>query len=192
MVSAGVGGSVVLTLLASLSFGSSEPLLAGEACLEAEPGGYRMSNFLAPVPCTLAGAEVLSTERLRALVARESTLLVDVLPSPRRPQGLPDGAIWQPHVRRNIPGSAWLPNTGFGVLPLEEESYLRQNLERLTGGDKAHRLVIYCKANCWMSWNVARRAVSWGYTAVSWYPCGTDGWEASGLPLTVSVPVPFR
>ena len=163
---------------------------AGEECVPDEPTDYRMSDFRTPVPCTLAGATVVSTEALRRRIERDSPLLVDVLPSPRRPQGLAAGTLWLPQARRNIPGTVWLPNTGFGELPVEEENYLRTNLERLTGGDRSRAIVFYCLAECWMSWNVARRAVRWGYTSVIWYPDGTDGWGAAGLPLAESSPVP--
>ena len=149
-----------------------------------------MSDFRTPVPCTLAGATVVSTEALRLRLERDPPLLVDVLPSPRRPEGLAEGTLWLPPVRSNIPGTVWLPNTGFGELPVEEEAYLRTNLERLTGGDRARSIVFYCLAECWMSWNAARRAVEWGYGSVIWYPDGTDGWEAAGLPLAESSPVP--
>ena len=163
---------------------------AGEDCVTGEPPGYRMSDFRTPVPCTLAGATVVSTDALRRMIERGSPLLVDVLPSPRRPEGLSEDAPWLPPVRRNIPGTVWLPNTGFGELPVEEERYLRANLERLTGGDRSRRVVFYCLADCWMSWNAARRAVAWGYASVFWYPHGTDGWESARLPLEKSSPVP--
>ena len=163
---------------------------AGEDCVPAEPSGYRMSEFRTPVPCTLAGASVVSAGELRLRIERESPLLIDVLPSPRRPEGLSEDAPWLPPARRNIPGTVWLPNTGFGELPVEEERYLRANLQRLTGGDRSRSIVFYCLADCWMSWNAARRAVAWGYTSVIWYPDGTDGWEAAGLPLVESSPVP--
>ena len=168
----------------------SRTLVAVDDCVPEEPPGYRMSEFRAPVPCTLAGATVVSTEALRLRIERAAPLLVDVLPSPRRPEGLPEGTPWLPSARHNIPGTVWLPNTGFGELPVEEETYLRANLERLTGGDRSRSLVIYCLADCWMYWNAARRAVEWGYTSVIWYPDGTDGWEAAGLPLAESSPVP--
>jgi len=165
-------------------------LAVGSECVSEEPSDYRMSEFRTPVPCTLAGATVVSTETLRRMLEEGSPLLIDVLPSPRRPEGLAEDAIWQPPARRNIPGGVWLPNTGYGVLPVEEETYLRANLARLSEGDRARRLVFYCLADCWMSWNAARRAVEWGYTSVLWYPFGSDGWEAAGLPLAESSPVP--
>ena len=50
--------------------------------------------------------------------------------------------------------------------------------------------MIYCLRDCWMSWNVAKRAISWGYSNVAWYPDGTDGWQDAGLPLSEAVPAP--
>jgi PQQ-dependent catabolism-associated CXXCW motif protein len=41
---------------------------------------------------------------------------------------------------------------------------------------------------CWMSWNAAKRAVALGYARVHWYPDGTDGWAAAGLPLAEARP----
>ncbi|MDD9981363.1 MAG: PQQ-dependent catabolism-associated CXXCW motif protein [Gammaproteobacteria bacterium] len=163
---------------------------SGEDCVAEEPSGYRMSEYRTPVPCTLTGATVVDAEALRQRIERDSPLLVDVLPSPRRPEGLAEGTPWLPPARRNIPGTIWLPNTGFGELPVEEENYLRANLVRLTRGDRSRAIVFYCLADCWMSWNAARRAVAWGYTSVIWFPRGTDEWAAAGLPLEDSSPVP--
>ena len=163
---------------------------AANMCLAEEPADYRMTDFLASVPCTLAGAAVVTTQELRELTGDASPLLIDVMPAPRKPAGLDSDALWLPPKRRSIPGAVWLPNTGFGVLPVEEENYLRANLERLSSGDRSRAMVLFCLSNCWMSWNAARRAVAWGYSAVSWYPHGSDGWEKAGLPLANVTPVP--
>ena len=185
------GASCALALGFALLAGGPPPAFATEwSCVTEEPAGYRMTDFRDPVPCALTGATVVSTEALRLRMERDSPLLVDVLPAPRRPEGLPEGTPWLPPTRRNIPGTIWLPNTGFGELPVEEETYLRTNLERLTGGDRSRSIVFYCLAQCWMSWNAARRALAWGYASVIWYPDGTDEWEAAGLPLAESSPVP--
>ncbi len=158
--------------------------------------GYRIAEFMAPVPESLPGALTLETEAVRALVEggeieRGEAVLIDVLPAPPKPEGLAPTALWMPPERRNIPGSYWLPNVGYGALSSGLEGYFRSNLERLTGGDSGRTLVIYCLADCWMSWNAARRAVQWGYTAVGWYPDGTTGWEEAGLPLETATPVPL-
>ena len=42
-----------------------------------------------------------------------------------------------------------------------------------------------------MSWNAAKRALSYGYSRVYWYPEGTDGWAAAGGELTEATPVPM-
>jgi PQQ-dependent catabolism-associated CXXCW motif protein len=51
-------------------------------------------------------------------------------------------------------------------------------------------VVVYCQADCWMSWNAAKRILAYGYSDVAWYPEGTDGWERAGLDLTESQPEP--
>ena len=70
------------------------------------------------------------------------------------------------------------------------EGYLRHGLERITGGNPAKWLVIYCRPLCWMSWNAAKRALMMGYRNVAWYPDGDEGWEAAGLPLQEAKPAP--
>ena len=48
--------------------------------------------------------------------------------------------------------------------------------------------MFFCKADCWMSWNAARRAVALGYGRVAWFPGGTDAWAAVGRALVPAVP----
>jgi hypothetical protein len=39
-----------------------------------------------------------------------------------------------------------------------------------------------------MSWNAAKRVLSYGYPNVVWYPEGTDGWQRANLPVADSQP----
>ncbi len=39
-----------------------------------------------------------------------------------------------------------------------------------------------------MSWNAAKRAISWGYANVIWFPDGTEGWAEADLPLVEGKP----
>jgi PQQ-dependent catabolism-associated CXXCW motif protein len=57
---------------------------------------------------------------------------IDVLPHPPKPQDLPAGTIWREKPRLNIPGSVWLPDTGYGTLAAATEDYLRHGLARLS------------------------------------------------------------
>jgi PQQ-dependent catabolism-associated CXXCW motif protein len=153
-----------------------------------EPPGYRMDDYRAPVPATLRGAAVLTTEQARADWERHDAVFVDVLPQPPRPAGLPASTIWRPKPRDDIPGSIWLPDTGYGALAPVMEDYFERGLEQATGGRQDRKIIFYCLASCWMSWNAAKRALALGYTSVAWYPEGTDGWAAQGLPLEARTP----
>ena len=153
-----------------------------------EPEGYRMEPYRAPVPATLEGGRVVDALEVEALYDAGEAILVDVMFRPQKPAGLKEGTIWRQPPRDNIPGSVWLPNTGYGILAEAEEAYFRTSLETVTGGDLDRPLVIYCKADCWMSWNAAKRAISYGYRAVHWFPDGTDGWDAELLPLAKAEP----
>ena len=99
-------------------------------------------------------------------------------------------ARWRPAPRSDIPGSVWLPGTGFGELAPETLRYFERGLARATANDKAKPLVFYCLANCWMSWNAAKRSLELGYTQVFWYPDGTDGWASANHPLEPREPEP--
>lgn len=158
----------------------------------AEPAGYRMDQYRAPTPTTLSGGTVVETAEVQTLLQQPGTILIDVLPHQKRPDNLPADTLWIPKVRFNLPGSVWLPDVGRGALNESVEAYFKNNLERLTGADRNRKIVIYCLADCWMSWNAAKRAIEFGYSSVSWYPGGTDDWTAAGLPTEESQPVPME
>ena len=155
-----------------------------------EPGEYRTENYRAPVPATLAGGRVLTTADAETIWRAKAGVFIDVLPRVPKPQNLPEGTVWRDKPRFNIPGSLWLPDTGYGKLAAASEDYFRQGLARASGGNSAALLVIYCQENCWMSWNAAKRAMSYGYTNVAWFPEGTEGWERALLPMEESQPAP--
>jgi len=155
-----------------------------------EPAGYRMENYRAPVPATLSGARVLTTAEAETIWRARAGVFIDVMPRAPKPPNLPAGTIWRDKPRLNIPGTVWLPDTGYGALAAATEDYLRRGIARATGGNDAVLLVIYCQADCWMSWNAAKRVLSYGYRNVAWYPVGTDGWERADLPMVESQPEP--
>lgn len=153
-----------------------------------EPDGYRMEEYRGPVPQTLQGARVASTADAEALWRSGKAVFLDVMPHTPKPADLPAGTIWRESVRKDIPGSLWLVNVGYGALSAETTAYFRDALARVSQGTKDKPLLFYCMTDCWMSWNAARRAVEWGYSSVLWYPLGADGWKEAGLPLKESRP----
>lgn len=143
---------------------------------QSEPDGYRMEAFRAPVPDTLTGATVLDDEAAHALWSTGEAAFIDVLPRAPKPENLPEGTIWREKPHLSIPGSIWLPNVGYGALHETMHAYFRAGLSAATEGDLSHPVVFFCLADCWMSWNAAKRALEYGYAAVYWYPDGADGW----------------
>ena len=150
-----------------------------------------MDEYRAPTPATLAGGTVLDTAGVQRLIGESRVVLIDVLPQQKKPDNLPANTLWIPKTRRNIPGSVWLPDVGRGALNAAVEDYFQRNLKDLTASDRDRKIVIYCLADCWMSWNAAKRAIEYGYRSVYWYPGGTDHWTAAGLPTEESQPVPM-
>jgi PQQ-dependent catabolism-associated CXXCW motif protein len=141
-----------------------------------------------PLRCTVPG--VIGTDEAETIWRSHSASFVDVLPRAPRPRDLPEGTLWRDKPRPNIPGGIWSPDTGYGELAPRIAGYLSKGLEKATNGDRARTLVVYCLADCWMSWNAAERALSLGYSDVAWYPEGTDGWLAAGIPLEDATPEP--
>ena len=103
----------------------------------AEPEAYRNDNYRAPTPKTLRGARTVSTVDAETLWRTGTAAFVDVMPHVPRPANLPAGTLWRDKPRSNIPGSIWLPDTGYGQLSAVMEGYLRAGLEQITGGDRA-------------------------------------------------------
>jgi PQQ-dependent catabolism-associated CXXCW motif protein len=154
----------------------------GAAAQVPEPDGYRLEDYRAPTPVTVPGAVVIDTQKAYTLWRAGTAKWIDVLPTPRRPQNLPLRTLWMPLPRRDIPGSLWLPDVGLGRLSSDLETHFRDQLEMSTKGQRDWPIVFYCLADCWMSWNAAKRAASWGFRRVYWYRDGIDGWEAASLP----------
>ncbi len=164
--------------------------LAARAEAPPEPADYRQDDYRAPTPATLAGATVVTTAEAAQLWHEGKTLFVDVLPHAPKPAELPAGTLWHDPPHRTIEKATWLPEVGRGTLAPETEAYFRAGLDALTGGDKARPLLLFCKRDCWMSWNAGKRAVAYGYSHVYWYPEGVDGWADAGLPMMDAEPRP--
>jgi PQQ-dependent catabolism-associated CXXCW motif protein len=164
--------------------------IALAAAAPPEPQGYRNEAYRAPTPASLKGAKVLSSAEAHALWASGSAAFIDVFPQPPRPKNLPKNVVWRDKPRYDIPGSLWLPDTGYGELAPVTLAYFVAGLKKANRGDLSRPLAFYCRRDCWMSWNAAKRALALGYKAVDWYPDGVDGWRESGFRLEVRKPEP--
>ena len=182
----------VLALVGALLGGPSNPACANPNNNDLfNEDGYRKDQYRAPTPDSAPGATTLTAAQLKELLDRgeKKMGLVDVLPVPPRPADLAADTLWTPPTHHNIPRSLWLPDAGQPVLSPALEQYFKQGLDKADGGDKAVPVVIYCREECWMSWNAAKRASLWGYR-IYWYPGGIEQWSRAGYPLTDSKPEP--
>src|SRR5260370_6120166 len=114
----------------------------------AEPPDYRTDDYRAPVPATVAGGRAIATDAAERLWREKRAVFVDVLPAPRRPEGLRPGALWKPLPRRDIPGSLWLPDVGRGTLPEPPDASFRAAPSRPTPGDTSSAGAPSCLHRC--------------------------------------------
>lgn len=185
--------AILLALVTPLALAMTPPTPPELPADAVAASGYREGNYRAPTPASSADAWTVDTAEAQALLDSGEAVAVDVVGAVLRPAQGDLPADWLPRdgkPRFNIPDSEWLPNVGRGTLEPAMEAYFREQLLRITDGDPNRGLLFYCKADCWMSWNAVKRAASYGYTKLYWYPEGDTGWREAGLPLEESQPVP--
>ena len=66
-----------------------------------EPIDYRQSDYDAPVPDTLNGGMRIEDEAAFALWYSGTVTFFDVMPTLKRPKGLPEDAIWKGRSRNS-------------------------------------------------------------------------------------------
>lgn len=157
-----------------------------------QPDGYRLELYDDEVPAGLDGAGTITAVEVKRLQESTGAVVIDVIPQQRRPNFLPENQIWIPLEHKGVPGAIWLPDTGYGALSDITEEYFKHHLDIASNGNKDHPLVFYCRADCWMSWNAAKRALTYGYTNVHWFYDGIDDWFFESFDVEVLTPAEGR
>jgi PQQ-dependent catabolism-associated CXXCW motif protein len=183
-------GNLAFALSVSVALMAATSSVAHAA--EFDPAtGYRIERYRSHVPQTVEGGTRINAADVSDLIKTKNALLIDVMPS----EGIgPDPATgaWRSFkARKNLPGSHWLADVGKGVLTPEFEAYFKDHLERLTEGHRDRAIIIYCQADCWMSWNAVRRASKLGYSSLYWFADGTDGWRDWDGSTVDAIPEPL-
>ena len=153
-----------------------------------EPEDYRLDQYDAEVPATLKGATRVTAQEVARLQLDEDVLIVDVIPEHIKPDDLPADQQWFPVPHRGIAGALWLPDVGYGSLSDTTNNYFKSHLLHHTDGEKNYPVVFYCRIDCWMSWNAAKRAVAQGYTRVFWFADGIDDWQFEDFATEILKP----
>ncbi len=146
------------------------------------PDGYRMKRYKAPVPSYVSGAQTVNAAEVVTL-KKDGAILIDVIGSGNNLTKKVDGTwlVVNPHT--SIADTLWLPDVGRGALNSDQEQYFLKAMQEITANNLTQAAVFFCKENCWMSWNAAKRAASYGYRNLYWFPEGTEGWKKAGNNL---------
>lgn len=148
--------------------------------------GLRLTSYRAPVPDGVPGARVVDQPQVEALRDR-GALLIDVMGAPG--YRLRDDGTWMvPAPHDTIPGAIWLPEVGHGQPDPRVATFLGDALRLCSGGDLARPIVLFCRSDCWMSWNAVHHVAALGYSDIAWYPGGVDDWSQ---PLVAAHPLPL-
>src|SRR5260221_14790381 len=111
----------MLALAAILALAGS----LGAAEAPSEPPGYRLDDYRAPTPLTVAGRPAIDTAAARRLWEAHEATFIDVIAAVGRPGALPARALLSPPPHLDIPGSIWLPPSGPGALRPGREAWFR-------------------------------------------------------------------
>ena len=154
--------------------------------------GYRIARHRAPTPDDIPGDIPVITAADVPALTEAGALLLDVFGAAQSRFDELDGTWLVSKEHLSLPGSIWLPETGRGALEPQIARFLESNLEKVTAGNKDQAIVVFCIADCWMSWNAAQRIARLGYSRVFWFRTGTDGWLDAGQELIPVDPVPVN
>lgn len=181
---------VLAGVLAVLNLGTpasaDEPVAPPEAPALFDPQGYRIARYRSPITADPAPAAQIALADALALEPGRDALFLDVMPAEGGMRDAATGAwrLGQPHS--TIAGAAWHPEAG----RMPADPALWQALESAARSAAPDRpVILFCRADCWMSWNAARRLAAGGLTNVFWLAEGTDGWHGAGRALVTAVPV---
>lgn len=167
-----------------LSFGTIGANAQDPALFDAE--GYRTARYRAVVPAAPEGVRRIEFEEVRRLL-RTHVPFIDTTPAEG---GMRDAeGRWRlAEAHFTIPGAHWFPESGRSPIDPAIERWWLGGLAHLTHGRRDRPVVLFCLADCWMSWNAALRAHRAGYTQVLWYADGIDGWKEHGQKLHSATP----
>lgn len=150
--------------------------------------GYRIAHYRAPVGEAPPGVTKIDDAEAAALADGRKVLLIDVTPA-EGGQWDADRHSWrlsQPY--RTISGAHWFPDAGRWPNAPSVEHWFDEGLDRLAHGRRGKLILVFCRADCWMSWNASWKVLRRGYKNVRWYPNGSDGFREMGRLMRTVMP----
>lgn len=161
------------------------PLLLFVALAAAAPGsdprfdaatGYRVSDYRGVVPTPPPDVSRIEARAVARLADAQRAVLVDVVPAEGGVRDA-DGTWRLAREERGIPGAAWFPEAGRGRIDPAIEAWFVRGVSQLAALHPGRPIIVFCLADCWMSWNAALRLRRAGFQNVRWFAEGADGWR---------------
>ncbi|AUW60606.1 rhodanese (plasmid) [Sphingobium sp. SCG-1] len=149
--------------------------------------GYRIAHYRSVVPFPPEGVRKIEVQEALELLRRQGALFVDVTPAQGGRRDALTGHWALAETHETIPGARWFPDAGRGQLEPVAEAWFLGGMARLLRGS-VRPIVVFCLADCWMSWNASMRLRRAGYRDVRWFADGVDGWREKGLMLVNRYP----
>ena len=153
-----------------------------------DPAGFRRARYRAPVDRAPTPAATLPLARALALRPGHDALFLDVLPAEGARRDPASGAWLGAPPHQTVPGARWFPEVGRAAPdPVLWAGFLAA-VRAVQARHPRWPVVVFCRADCWMSWNAARRLAQAGVPRVAWFAEGIDGWHDARRPLEPAAP----
>lgn len=184
---------IMVAAAALVCCGTGAPLRADApsppdpALFDAE--GYRSARYRSAVAADPAPARRIVLSDALALAPGADALFIDVMPVESGVRDASSGVWRLSDQHLTIPGAQWHPETGRAPVDPVLWQALEAAILAHREGAADHPVILFCRIDCWMSWNVARRLARHGFAGVFWLAEGTDGWHGAGRSLVTAVPV---
>ena len=178
----------VLAAVAALLLAAPVPALGGDVF---DADGYRSARYRAPVDRDPRPAARLALAAARLLVPGRDALFIDVLPAEGGVRDPATGRWRLAQSHQTIPGAVWHPEVGRASPDPVLWQGLVDAVERARAKNPKLPVVLFCRADCWMGWNAARRLAAAGHDNIWWLAEGIEGWRVeAGLVKAEPVAIP--
>ena len=164
-----------------------QPSVTDAALFDAQ--GYRTARYRSPIRTDPVADATITLDAALGREPGKDALFIDVMPVEAGERD-PASGVWQlsaPHL--TIPGDVWYHETGRAPVDQALWRALEAKIAEARRSAPGQPVILFCRADCWMSWNAARRLAAQGYANIHWFAAGTDGWHAAGRELVGAIPV---
>lgn len=153
-----------------------------------DAAGYRAQRHRAPVTRDPRPAPRIALVAALGLKPGRDALFLDVLPAIGGVRDARSGQWRLGEEHLTIPGAVWHPEAGRSDPDPALWQALLRDVAAARRADPTRPVVVFCRTDCWMGWNAARRLALGGVGNVWWLAEGIEGWRRS-RPLAAARPV---